>query len=324
MSDYKNITLANKNDYNPSNYDPNLTLFASGWKPMENFPQLLESIAPAYKVPHRFDYIYSEDDFCTTDSNDIRAAGAQFAQVNFKGQVIQAKTQNKGLKVRIDKDDIVDAYFKERYVQVLMKRLYLNEIMRVVKTLDVCANKLTLSEAAEEADECVWNGAQGVNPDSDIRQNLILKAAELTGIYPNRILFGDDAWFNRSESYELQDNPGGYNASSLTTERLSQKLLVDEVKVFKSRHKADDDDSAISIIGNQIFAFYVNNDSMKDEPSNIKRFVTPLEDNNNFRVYVEDKPKYLDISVEHYSSVVITSARGIRKIIVRKAERQEQ
>jgi hypothetical protein len=49
---------------------------------------------------------------------------------------------------------------------------------------------------------------------------------------------------------------------------------------------------------------------MKDDPSNIKRFVT----GSDLKVYVEKRLKRTFVSVEHYSRIVCTSTLGIYKL----------
>jgi hypothetical protein len=58
---------------------------------------------------------------------------------------------------------------------------------------------------------------------------------------------------------------------------------------------------------------------MKDEPANIKRFVTPIDGGSTFRVYSDEHSKFTDLTVEHYSNVVLTSKEGIRKLSVSEA-----
>ena len=70
--------------------------------------------------------------------------------------------------------------------------------------------------------------------------------------------------------------------------------------------------------GNEIFAFYAQNGLLKDEPSNIKRFVTPSEDGNLFRVYLEEHTKFTDITVEHYSNIVVTSNTNITQLTAKQ------
>ena len=55
---------------------------------------------------------------------------------------------------------------------------------------------------------------------------------------------------------------------------------------------------------------------MKDEPANIKRFVTPIDGGSMFRVYADEHSKFTDLTVEHYSNVVLTSNDGIRKLTI--------
>ena len=72
--------------------------------------------------------------------------------------------------------------------------------------------------------------------------------------------------------------------------------------------------SKSAVLGNQVFMYYALDGQMKDEPSNIKRFVTPSDSGGAFRVFVQDHSKFTDLTVEHYSNVVITSDLAIRKI----------
>jgi hypothetical protein len=77
--------------------------------------------------------------------------------------------------------------------------------------------------------------------------------------------------------------------------------------------------SKTAILGNEIYTFFTKNEIMKDEPANIKRFVTPVDGGSAFRVYVDEHSKFSDITVEHYSNIVITSTAGIRKLVVSAA-----
>lgn len=74
--------------------------------------------------------------------------------------------------------------------------------------------------------------------------------------------------------------------------------------------------SKTAILGNEVYMFYARNGVMKDEPSNIKRFVTPVDGGSMFRVYVDERSKFSDITVEHYSNIVVTSTIGISKLVV--------
>ncbi len=54
----------------------------------------------------------------------------------------------------------------------------------------------------------------------------------------------------------------------------------------------------------------------KDDPSNFKRFVTPVGD-GDFRVYRQEVgPKFIDITIEGYSDTVGTSTVGVQRITI--------
>jgi hypothetical protein len=89
---------------------------------------------------------------------------------------------------------------------------------------------------------------------------------------------------------------------------------VDGIRILGARYQSTAT-AKVNIAGSEVYAFHTRNDLIKDEPANIKRFVTPI-DGSNFRVYVEEHSKYTDITVEHYSNIVITSALGMQRITV--------
>ena len=66
-----------------------------------------------------------------------------------------------------------------------------------------------------------------------------------------------------------------------------------------------------------MLAFYALDGAAPDDPSNSKRFWTPTESGDKYRVYEQQiSAKLIDLSLEHYSNVVITSTLGIRKLTI--------
>lgn len=297
------VCAANESRFSASHFSEALTAFSVGWKDPENTEGLLNFIAPAVQVGRRFEYKKSSNaENFFTEADDIRAIGSTFKRIDFSGSSVYSKTLNKGLTIRVDHDDIAGNNWQERYVHMLLQRLYRNELIRVIEALD----------AHDVESNKVWNATS--NPDADLRDTLAA-AADETGIYPNRILFGELAWFLRSDAYDSQSTARATRSSGLTTSELAQKLFVDDVRILKARYQASNTVKQ-RVLGNNLFLFYAQNEITKDEPSNIKRFITPTEDGNPFRVYVEENGKYTDITVEHYSAIAITSPAGIRKLVV--------
>ena len=296
---------ANETQFNQNNYSDTLTQFTKTWEDNEGLKSLLNFIAPQVPVAHRFEYKRcNSDDFFCSETDDERSAGSSFKRINFSGDIVQAKTYNKGLTVRVDADDIVGDDWQVRYVHLLMKRLYRNELRRAINALKKNATSVDTTWGAND------------QPDIDVRDNLI-RSNQPKGFYPNRLLFGELAWYLRQDCYALQNNAGARISAEMSREKLAEKLMVDDIKLLKKQNLGLQGNE---IIGNEIFAFHAQNDLMKDEPSHIKRFVTPNNDGNLFRVYVEEHTKFVDITVEHYSNIVVTSKDSITQLNVTQAD----
>lgn len=295
------VCAANESRFNAIYYSDTLTAFTQVWQEKSPLNSLLTFIAPTVPVARRFEFKKpAANGSFLTEVDDVRESGELFKRVEFAGESVYAKTINKGLTVRVDYDDAIGENWQERYVQMLLQRLYRNELRRAIVALD----------SADTDVACQWN--EKSNPDLDIRTQLHAVRNQ-TGICPNRILFGENAWFLRAESYDSQQDIRSTRAASLSADELSEKLFVDEVRVVGSRHQAIDM-SDNKLMGNELYLFYARDGVMKDEPSNLKRFVTPGDNGADCRVYVEEHPKFVDITVEHYSHLIVTSDTGIRKI----------
>ena len=296
-------TQANETQFNQQYYSDELTQFAESWKDDEGLMNLLNFITPKVPVARRFDYKKTDhNEMFFSEVDDLRNQGSGFKRIEFTGTTVQAKTLNKGLTVRVDTDDIVGEDWQERYVHLLMKRLLRNELRRAVWALKMNATVI----------EKTW-GANS-QPDIDIRETL-LQSSDLNGFYPNRVLFGELAWYLRQDCYALQNNAGARISSEMTRANLAEKLLVDDVQLLRKQSLGV---QGSEINGNEIFAFYGQNGLLKDEPSHMKRFVTPIENNQLFRVYVEPHTKFVDVTVEHYSNIVVTSPQTITQLTVKQ------
>lgn len=301
------ICAANESRFAAANYSEPLTTFTVGWKDSENMEALLNFIAPVIHVGKRFEFKKANgNEAFLSEEDDVRAVGSVFKQVEFTGASVMSKTHNKGLTVRVDHDDVAGDDWEERYVQLLLRRLYCNELRRALSALETVAFRT----------DCIWGGAgenAQLNPDGDIRRALS-SAADSSGIRPNRVLFGEGAWDMRSNIYDLQNTSAAQRAATLSMEDLARKLFVDEIRVINSRYQSSGGNKS-KVLGNDVYMFYTRNDLIKDEPANIKRFVMPL-DGSNFRVYREAHSKFTDITVEHYSNIIITSNTGIQRLSI--------
>ena len=303
--DTHTVTMANENRLDQSHYSEALTTFSSGWKDPENLADLLEFLAPSVPVGRRFEFKRATNaESFLSESDDIRAIGSSFKRVEYTGDTVYEKTLNKGLTIRVDNDEIYGDNWEERYVHILMQRLYRNEIHRALAAI---------SQAATNTDVDFLKDGNLCNPDAMLRK-MLLDGSNASGIRPNRILMSELSWEERLLCYEAQNNPHASIATQITPDLLARKLMVDKVEVMKARACSDANTNA-PILGKEIYAFFAQNTVTKDEPSNLKRFVTPVN-GSPFAVYIEAKHKYTYITVEHYSSIVVTSNLGIQKITI--------
>lgn len=297
------VHAASESRFNATNYSEALTAFSSGYKDPEDLGELLEFIAPSVPVGRRFEFKRATNaEAFLSETDDVRAIGSAFKRVEYTGKSVNEKTLNKGLTIRVDHDEIVGDDWQERYVQLLIQRLHRNELRRAIAVLDDASLKSTQS----------WNAQS--NPDSDLRKALI-EATNISGIRPNRILFGEAAWDARATAYESKEGAYFLRSADMAPKDLARKLLVNEAKIICARYQ-NTPNSKSQIVGNSVYAYFAQGAVTKDEPSNLKRFVTPVDSGGTFRVYMEEHAKYTDISVEHYSNIVVTSDLGIQKITV--------
>jgi hypothetical protein len=296
------VCLANESRFAAANLSAPLTTFAVNWSDPSGLQALLDFVAPPVFVPRRFEFRKADNaQAFLSETDDIRSIGSEFKRVEYTGTSVDAKNLNKGLTIRVDHDEEADDAWQERYVQLLLQRLLRNELRRAVTALD----------AAAIASAKTWDSS--ANPDADVRDALIA-AANTTGVRPNRILFGEGAWSKRSDAYDDQDNAGANRSAGMTPDELAARLFVDGVKVMASRYQ-DSSTTKAKIVDAAVYAFFSDASGVKDEPANIKRFVTPTEQ-GAYRVYLEEHAKYTDLTVEHYSNIIVTSDSGIQKLAI--------
>ncbi len=302
------ILTANENRFIAGNYSEALTEFTVGWKSPDNLIEMLDFIAPPIPVGRRFEFKRSDNaQAFYSDGDDLRSVGAEFKRVHYDGTSVNEKTLNKGLTIRVDHDEIADDDWQERYVQMLLQRLLRNELRRAISALEIIAKPFA---------EVSW--LDNENPDADIR-DMLIDAGNESGVRPNRLLLGETAWDMRMSCLEKQNSAVAFKGSAMAQDELASKFLLDGCKVMSARYQVSPNTKA-QIAGKSVYAYFAQNSISKDEPSNLKRFYTPMDEGSAFRVYCDETAKYTDITVEHYSSIVATSNLGVRKINIKEGE----
>ena len=179
-----------------SQFSEALTNFASGVR-SEKYEALLNFIAPAVRANRRFEFRKSGKGEFLADSEDVRNVGGDFKRLEVKGEIVQEKTLNKGLTIRIDNDERYEGIEEEK-TQSLVRRLIRNECVRAVAML--------LSVAGSATSKSWATGSTKTQPDADLRA-LIDAVGDSIMLDANRLLIGSKAWSTRLEVYESSTAP---------------------------------------------------------------------------------------------------------------------
>ena len=308
--------LANESAFITAHFNEPLTTYAVGWKDQSGVADLLDFLAPPVPVSRRFTYkeFIQQEQFQADSANgDLRAIGAEFPTVKFTGKETLGRTDNRGLRIRIDLDEVSDPdsvlaggvpAYQARAVELMKTRLIRNSALRAI----------ALYQAAAVNTAKTWDTTAGKDPDQDVISDL-LTGANARGFGSNRVLYGHTAWTKRMLSHRAQNTAGGYASASLTIEQVAGLLGVDEAMVNKSRYLSGS--SLAEVVGGLVLEFFSTPGASLEDPSNVKRFVSPTDGGTDFRVYVQPvTSKLIDISVEKYEVIKVTSNLGIRTLTI--------
>lgn len=300
------ICAANASRFTEDNFSQPLTTYAAGFRDPNNIEATLEFFAPMVEVDGElFEFAKADNaqEFYA-EADDVRSRGADFKRIEYTEEKQTAKTQNKGLTMRVESKDWTAAK-GQRAVAKLQRRLWRNELWRAIALLSAAATN----------DDKTWDASAGKDPDMDITTALIA-AADASGIRPNRVGFGDTAWNKRWISHRAQDSAGGTASASLTPDALASLLMVDQVLISKERRQSSAS-AKTQLLANLVLLFNAVTGGDDEDPSNIKRFVSPVEGGGRVRVYEQRvSAKLIDITVEHNSNIIVTSTLGIRKLTI--------
>ena len=301
------VCLANESRFNSAFFSEPLTAYATGWRDPNNIEALLDFVASPVQVGRRFEFKKAENaEAFHVDLDDARAIGAPFKTVEYKGTTVTEKTTNKGLTVRVDLDVAGEIpNWRELHTARLLQRLLRSEFRR--------AMELILASATNTAK--TWDTTAGKDPDQDILSEL-MASVDAMGLRANRVLFGDVAWHKRMLAHRAQASAGGYASAGLTTEELAGFLGVEGVRISRDRYQSSASGKS-KIVPDVVLMFYGQDGVTPDDPTHAKRFWSAVEGGGKYRVYEQQvNSKIVDLTVEHYSNVVLTSTVGLRKLTI--------
>ena len=300
------ITAANDSLLTEAYFSQPLTSFAVGWRDPNNIEAALEFFAPKVPTSRRFEYasFVNVEEFYSETDDDLRAIGADFKQVEYRSSKVLGKTDNRGLRIVVDLDQVAELpNWQEMYVGKLMRRLKRNALRRAFALLSAAATNTAKT----------WDTS--ADPDQDVISELVT-AVTASGVMPSRAGYGHTAWSKRSLALRGGSNAGKFATSGFTPEQLAGLLGLDQVYVSKERYQSSASAKS-EIVGTKVLMFTAASGQDTEDPSNIKRFVSGVDGGGDVRVYSKQiNSKLWEIVVEHYESIKITSTLGIRQFTV--------
>jgi len=93
---------------------------------------------------------------------------------------------------------------------------------------------------------------------------------------------------------------------------VADTLGLDGGRISKVRYQVTKDEKT-QLVGNYAFLYFADQSAGKDDPTTIKRFVTPSVP-EGMRVFRHELDKFVDLSVDHYSNIVVTSSLGATRL----------
>lgn len=290
-----------------SSFSEPLTTFASGLRDEAELDASLAFFAPEIQVGRRFEYEASPiSEELLGGDNDLRAIGGDFLNVATSQEKVLGKTHNRGLMIVVDEDEVRDEpNWRENRTAYLMRRVKRNQLIRAITLLSAAAVNVNLT----------WNGAS--DPDQDII-DLLIAAGDGSGVMPNRVGYGQNAWAKRGRAHRAQDNAGSVASAMMDANGLAGLLGVSEVYRETARHY--NGTSFAQMVGNLVLAFEAMDGQSQDDPSSIKRFWSagsPESGGGRYQVYdMELGIKTRAIAVGHFEELKITRLEGIRKATI--------
>lgn len=298
------VALANEARFTSAHHNQPLTEYLAGWRDAENLEATLDYIAPRVPVGRRFEWKKAENsEAFLSEIDDERAIGAGFKRVEYKGSSQLGKTRNRGLTYRLDRDEAAVAGAEERIVTLLTQRIRRNQLRRAVSALVGLANNTNKT----------WSSGTP-SPDEDMRA-AVSAAQVASGIYPNRGLIGLTAWNTRASAYSTSDKAGAFAGLARTPQEVGGIIGLDDLRVDRSVYQSGSAAKA-RIMPTAVIFFYARELVDQDDPTHVKRFVTPAGD-GDLRVHREEiGAKFIDLTVEHYDEIVATSTIGAERLTI--------
>lgn len=306
------ITVANS----AQNYAGSLAQDVQGYLaglPSTDESAMLEALFPGMQTNDFFQFAKADDEayFTEADDSDIRAIGANFKRVQYRGTTVTDSTVQKGLTMRVDHKSLpkvngqIVPGWENRYAAALRARLIRADIYRGLAVIDAAATNVAITYSA------------ATNPDGLLRA-MVQLGRTATGMLQTHVVCGNASWQGRMDAYEAaaRVNTGVANHSDYTPEDLARYLGVGRVIIQDGVKMTTKGGTKADMLGLVNYSYSANPSPIIDDPSNVKRAFSPVTGGGEWAVAIQENTVFTDITVWHESKIFIPISTGIRKTTV--------
>lgn len=273
----------------------------------------LNALFPSLQTNDFFQFAKADDEAYLTeaDNSDVRAVGAAFKRVQYKGSTVTEATRQKGLTMRVDHKTLpkvngaIVAGWENRYATALRNRLIRADIVRGLLVLDAAATNDAITFSA------------ATNPDGLLRAMVQLSRVA-NGQMPSHCVLGNASWQGRVDAYEAaaRANVGVANHADYSAEDLARYLMVGKVIVEDGIKQTAKAAAKVDTLGLVNYSYTASDSPIIDDPSNIKLAWSPVMGGGEWAVAIQESSVYTDITVWHESVFFTPFTAGIRKTTV--------
>lgn len=306
------ITVANSTMNYAGSFAETITGYLAGL-PSDDETASLEAMCPSYRTNDAFRFQKADDEayLTETDDSDIRARGASFKRIQYKGTQVIDETQQKGLTMRVEHKDlakdggVIIPGWENNYAVELRKRLVRSDKYRFIALLDAAANNTAITFSA------------ATNPDGLLRAQVGLTRTK-SGRFPSHMLIGNASWEGRIDAYEAaaRVNPGSANHADYDEVRLARYLRVRKVLIEEGMKQLVKGGAKTDQLGLINYSYSASDSKIIGDPSNCFRAWSPVKGGGEWAVSIQEYDVYTDITVWHESKIVIPQTTGIEKTTV--------
>jgi hypothetical protein len=304
----KQIYVANDTRFAASTYNQPLTTFAvGGWNNPGLDAELNALVGAPVRVLKRFNYkVWANNEAFKSETDDIRAIGAEFQEVRLGTTEVNTQTVPRGLIISVDREELSDGVISEQqYIQYLTDRLKLNQLRR--------AAALLLAAGAGPQARTWLTGTRDADMDVVTEINDYKAAA---GIRPNTIVYGDTAWLGRMTTLRALTSAGGFAGASMNEQQLAAFFKVGQVFVSSSAYQSATATKTMINAAN-VLVFNKSNSGLSLDPSNIKYFYSPAPSGGQVEAFrYEVGSSKIVLGVRHNELLAITYSGGIQAMTI--------